>query len=310
MTSDTRVAVIGLGYVGPAARDRLRRGGPRRSRASTSRRTRVGDRSPDASPIDDITDERLAAALTSGLAGRDPGRGAARRRRRDLRVRADADQHRRRIPISGRCSPRPGSSATTSARSARRPPIDDLPGHHHGTVPRRSSRRAGSRAGIDFDLAYAPERVNPGDPASARADVPRLVGGIDAGRRRRGRRRCSVTSTTRSSSRLVARRRRDGEAARERLPQRQHRVRQPARAAVRADGPRRLGGHRRGGDQAVRVHALHARARGSAATASRSTRTTCRGGRASSTSSIASSSSPATSTWRCRGTWSTSSPRR
>jgi len=33
-------------------------------------------------------------------------------------------------------------------------------------------------AGQDFDLAYAPERVNPGDPASAAREVPRLVGGM------------------------------------------------------------------------------------------------------------------------------------
>lgn len=29
---------------------------------------------------------------------------------------------------------------------------------------------------MDFDLAYAPERVNPGDPASASRGVPPLVG--------------------------------------------------------------------------------------------------------------------------------------
>src|SRR3954463_4485886 len=33
-------------------------------------------------------------------------------------------------------------------------------------------------AGRDFDLAFAPERVNPGDPSSARREVPRLVGGV------------------------------------------------------------------------------------------------------------------------------------
>jgi UDP-N-acetyl-D-glucosamine dehydrogenase len=37
---------------------------------------------------------------------------------------------------------------------------------------------SGLRAGIDFDLAYAPERVNPGDPASSSRTVPRLVGGL------------------------------------------------------------------------------------------------------------------------------------
>src|SRR5262249_59378891 len=36
--------------------------------------------------------------------------------------------------------------------------------------------RSGLVAGRDFDLAFAPERVNPGDPASASRDVPRLVG--------------------------------------------------------------------------------------------------------------------------------------
>ena len=36
--------------------------------------------------------------------------------------------------------------------------------------------RSGLRAGVDFDLAFAPERVNPGDPASASKAVPRLVG--------------------------------------------------------------------------------------------------------------------------------------
>ena len=36
--------------------------------------------------------------------------------------------------------------------------------------------RSGLKAGTDFDLAFAPERVNPGDPASASKGVPRLVG--------------------------------------------------------------------------------------------------------------------------------------
>ena len=36
--------------------------------------------------------------------------------------------------------------------------------------------RSGLTAGTDFDLAFAPERVNPGDPESASKGVPRLVG--------------------------------------------------------------------------------------------------------------------------------------
>jgi UDP-N-acetyl-D-glucosamine dehydrogenase len=41
---------------------------------------------------------------------------------------------------------------------------------------REALEQTGLRAGRDFDLAFAPERVNPGDPASASKDVPRLVG--------------------------------------------------------------------------------------------------------------------------------------
>ncbi len=43
---------------------------------------------------------------------------------------------------------------------------------------REGLERSGLVAGRDFDLAFAPERVNPGDPASHRRDVPRLVGGL------------------------------------------------------------------------------------------------------------------------------------
>jgi UDP-N-acetyl-D-glucosamine dehydrogenase len=45
------------------------------------------------------------------------------------------------------------------------------------TGPFRAELEAGGlTAGRDFDLAFAPERVNPGDPASASKGVPRLVG--------------------------------------------------------------------------------------------------------------------------------------
>ena len=99
------------------------------------------------------------------------------------------------------------------------------------------------------------------------------------------------------------------QAAREHLPQRQHRPRQRAGDALRPHGHRRLGRHRRGGDQALRLHAVPARARASAATASRSTPSTSRGRRASSTSTPSSSSSPARSTRRCRASASPRSSR-
>ena len=45
---------------------------------------------------------------------------------------------------------------------------------------REAIEGSGLQAGTDFDLAYAPERVNPGDPASASKGVPRLVGATTA----------------------------------------------------------------------------------------------------------------------------------
>ena len=77
----------------------------------------------------------------------------------------------------------------------------------------------------------------------------------------------------------LAERRRNGEAAREHLPRRQHRPGQRAGDDVPPHGPRRVGSDRRRQDQAVRLHAVLSRARASAATASRSIRSTCRGRR-------------------------------
>jgi UDP-N-acetyl-D-glucosamine dehydrogenase len=50
-----------------------------------------------------------------------------------------------------------------------------FPGTTTGPL-REVVERSGLMAGTDFDLAFAPERVNPGDPESASKGVPRLVG--------------------------------------------------------------------------------------------------------------------------------------
>ena len=88
----------------------------------------------------------------------------------------------------------------TSGRPARRPPVHHLPGHHHRHRSGRRSRSRGLVAGRDFDLAFAPERVNPGDPASAPRTVPRLVGGIDPGGHGARRRAPAPRQRPRSSS--------------------------------------------------------------------------------------------------------------
>ena len=111
---------------------------------------------------------------------------------------------------------------------------------------------------------------------------------------------CTARSATTSCAVSAPEAGRADEAARERLPLGEHRARQRAGDAVRPDGHRHLGGRRRRGHQAVRLHALRARARAWAATACRSTRSTWPGARASSTCRPSSSSWPARSTRRCR----------
>ena len=53
-----------------------------------------------------------------------------------------------------------------------------FPGTTSGPFREALEAASGLAADVDFDLAFAPERVNPGDPASHRRDVPRLVGGL------------------------------------------------------------------------------------------------------------------------------------
>ena len=119
---------------------------------------------------------------------------------------------------------------------------------------------AGLEIGKDFCLAFAPERIDPGNEKFKVRNVPKVVGGETAALHRARLRRSSTRSSTDRPGELDASRR-DGEAAREHLPRHQHRPRQRDRADVREARPRRLGSHRRRGDQALRLHEVHARAR-------------------------------------------------
>jgi UDP-N-acetyl-D-glucosamine dehydrogenase len=172
-----KVAVVGLGYVGlplalgfleaglsvagldanPERVDRLRRG---------------------ESPIDDISDSRLGEGLRGGLGvhGLD---GA---------IVASADM----IVV---CVPTPISDA-------REPDISHVvdaarfvgehlhqgqlvvlqsttfPGTTAGPFRETLEAASGLIAARDFEIAFAPERINPGDPTSSGREIPRLVGGM------------------------------------------------------------------------------------------------------------------------------------
>ncbi len=129
------------------------------------------------SPIDDIDDARLAAALGSGLS---------------VAHTDDADLAEPDVvfvcvptPINQAKDPDLGPIVSAAERIRRELRVGQLVILQSTTFPgtttgpfRETLEAGGLVAGRDFDLAFAPERVSPGDPASAARSVPRLVGGL------------------------------------------------------------------------------------------------------------------------------------
>ena len=174
MTKDQHVAVIGLGYVGlPLAISFVEAG--LTVDGIDAYAGRVAELNAGSSPIDDISDDRLTKALGSGLRVLAPDEA-------DLAA-ADAIFVCVPTPITSTKDPdlAPVLSAAETIRGALRKgqlivlQSTTFPGTTTGPF-REILETSGLKAGEDFDLAFAPERVNPGDPASASKGVPRLVG--------------------------------------------------------------------------------------------------------------------------------------
>jgi UDP-N-acetyl-D-glucosamine dehydrogenase len=175
MTSDTHVAVIGLGYVGLPLAIAFTEAGLDVQGIDISE-ARVGAVGAGKSPIDDVSDERLRAALASSFSVV---------RQADARI-AEADAVFVCVPTPITATKDPDLGPVLGAATLIREHLRDgqlivlqsttYPGTTSGPF-REAIEARGLRAGTDFDLAFAPERVNPGDPASAARGVPRLVGG-------------------------------------------------------------------------------------------------------------------------------------
>jgi UDP-N-acetyl-D-glucosamine dehydrogenase len=174
VTQDRRVAVLGLGYVGlPLAIAFVEAG--LQVDGIDAYAGRVAELNAGSSPIDDVTNDRLAAALGGGLRVLSPADA-------DLEA-ADAIFVCVPTPITTTKDPDLSpvlSAAETIAAHLRKGQLVIL---QSTTFPGTTTgpfcavlERGGLMAGRDFDLAFAPERVNPGDPASASKGVPRLVG--------------------------------------------------------------------------------------------------------------------------------------
>jgi UDP-N-acetyl-D-glucosamine dehydrogenase len=175
MALDRRVAIIGLGYVGLPLAIAFAEAGFEVVGVDASL-IRVAHLNARHSPIDDISDERLATALASRL-----------------RVVTLADARPGDADVLIVCVPTPVTptkdpdlgpvlAAATFVSNGLRPghlvvlQSTTFPGTTSGPF-REALEQSGLRAGADFDLAFAPERINPGDPTSTGRGVPRLVGG-------------------------------------------------------------------------------------------------------------------------------------
>jgi UDP-N-acetyl-D-glucosamine dehydrogenase len=176
VTQDSRVAVIGLGYVGLPLAISFAEAGLSVEGIDVSP-TRVAELRARHSPIDDITDERLGAALdgTFRVSSQTEAEPEA----------ADAVFVCVPTPINTTKDPDLGPVLAVAMYLRDRVRRGQLVILQSTTFPgttvgpfREVIEAGGLRAGTDFDLAFAPERVNPGDPASAMRTVPRLVGGM------------------------------------------------------------------------------------------------------------------------------------
>jgi UDP-N-acetyl-D-glucosamine dehydrogenase len=176
MTTDQRVAIVGLGYVGLPLAIAFAEAGLDVEGIDISP-ARVAQLVARHSPIDDVSDEQLSAALDDRLrvSTADSARPGA----------ADAVFVCVPTPISAAKEPdlAPVVSAAEFVREHLRPgqlivlQSTTFPGTTSGPF-REVLERSELIAGVDFDLAFAPERVSPGDPASSGRRIPRLVGGI------------------------------------------------------------------------------------------------------------------------------------
>ncbi len=175
MDGDRRVGIVGLGYVGLPLALSFTEAGLHVVGVDINP-LRVNELNEGHSPIDDISDERLENALRSGFHAYHPGGDELR----------SCDVLIVCVPTPITESKDPDLAPVISAARLVREQLREgqIVVLQSTTVPGTTSgpfaeelRQSGLVPGRDFDLAFAPERVNPGDPASLGRAVPRLVGG-------------------------------------------------------------------------------------------------------------------------------------
>ncbi len=229
-----------------------------------------------------------------------------------------AGRHRdlRADPAVGGRRPRPDRGAGRTETAGRllqprhaggrwsRPPTRAPPTRSSGPMLEKAS---GLSAGVDFHLAFSPERIDPGNPVYGLAEHPQGRRRPHPGLHRRRRRGSTARSATRWS-RPSRPRGRDGQAAGEHLPARQHRAGQRDGRSSATSSASTCGTRSAARPPSRSASSRSTRAPASAGTASPSTRTTCPTRSARWVTRSASSSWPRRSTAGCRATSSTAPP--
>ena len=222
--------------------------------------------------IDDVTDDDLRGALATGRFR--PSSDAGRLAGFDVAVISVPTPLRDGAPdLRYIESAAAAARAARAARLLRDPRVDDVSRARPRSCSSRCSRTGpGSRAGADFRVGYSPERIDPGNPTWNFRNTPKIVSGIDAASLDGGR---GVLSTARRHAPCRVAGVTEAELAK--LLENTFRHVNIALVNELAMFAHELGidvweVDRRRRHQAVRVHAVHARARASAGTACRSTR--------------------------------------
>jgi UDP-N-acetyl-D-glucosamine dehydrogenase len=170
------VVVIGLGYVGLPLAIQAVRSGFRVTGLDTSERIVTGLMAG-RSHVDDVTDAEIAEILAAGF-------------------RATADETQvGTADVVVMCVPTPLSEAdgpdlsavraatATAGRLVKAGTLVSLesttyPGTTEEIVRPVLEKASGLTAGIDFFLAFSPERIDPGNPVYGFANTPKIVGGL------------------------------------------------------------------------------------------------------------------------------------
>lgn len=170
------LTIVGLGYVGMPLAQEAVRSGLRVAGFDVSTRT-IESLNAGHSHIDDLSDADVAEMVAAGF-----------RATSDTAVLADADTIVICVPTPLRNDTTPDLAAVeASSRSIASSLTPDTlvvlesttyPGTTTDIVRPILEEGSGLTAGVDFNLAYSPERIDPGNPTFGLRNTPKVVGGL------------------------------------------------------------------------------------------------------------------------------------